>query len=99
MKCKIQSCNNTTSAKGLCNKHYLRKWKHGDVYHKDESTKVAFCVEENCNSPVRSGFCQYCEKHYYRIRRTGTTAERQRKYSLNELTFDIIDHKTAWLMG
>lgn len=28
--CSIDECENRVHAKGLCNKHYLRKWKHGD---------------------------------------------------------------------
>ena len=28
--CSIDECENRVHAKGLCNKHYLRKWNHGD---------------------------------------------------------------------
>lgn len=28
--CSIQDCNNPVVARLLCNKHYLRFWKHGD---------------------------------------------------------------------
>lgn len=31
------------------------------------------CIVDGCENPVRSGGSQYCEKHYYRIRRNGTT--------------------------
>lgn len=30
-KCTFQDCDNQLLAKGLCRKHYLRKWKHGDA--------------------------------------------------------------------
>jgi len=29
--CTVDGCLNEAKALGLCNKHYLRKWKHGDV--------------------------------------------------------------------
>jgi len=32
--CKIEGCENKHKAKGLCRKHYLRLWKHGDPFFK-----------------------------------------------------------------
>lgn len=28
--CNVKGCTESTTAKGLCNKHYLRKWRNGD---------------------------------------------------------------------
>lgn len=30
-KCSIVGCHNSAKAKGLCGKHYMRNWTHGDV--------------------------------------------------------------------
>lgn len=39
--------------------------------------KVDHCTAENCGTPVRSPGAMYCEKHYMRIRRGGTTEKRK----------------------
>lgn len=57
------------------------------------------CQIESCENRARSGKNRYCEKHYYRIRRTGSPEARVRSYSFNEDRFSVIDEDSAWVLG
>lgn len=37
------------------------------------------CTVSGCETPARSGRSPYCEKHYYRVRRNGTTETVQKR--------------------
>jgi|GEM_PF-5408463 len=57
------------------------------------------CTIEDCQNKCRTQSSPYCEKHYYRLRRTGTANEKERKYSVNEKAFDRLNHDKCWLLG
>jgi hypothetical protein len=56
--CDVVDCTNAVKAKGLCNKHYLRKWQHGDVnvVHLDMSRRL------NPGSSLEDRFWSLVEK-------------------------------------
>lgn len=72
-KCSIQGCIKNVHGKGLCGKHYQRLWKHGDPSY--QATRYTICVVDGCQNNTRSSGSPYCEKHYGRIRRRGTTSK------------------------
>lgn len=57
------------------------------------------CSILNCKNFCKSNSSPYCEKHYYRKRRTGTAKERKRKYSINSNIFDNMNGAKAWILG
>ena len=69
--CTIPNCNKTVHGNGLCGLHYQRMWKHGNPLY--QPTQYKICIVDGCNNEVRSSGCKYCEKHYGRLRRRGTT--------------------------
>ncbi len=69
-KCKINDCDGSHSAKGLCGKHYMRMYKYGDTsiskadrYHDEK------CSINDCNKDYEAkGFCRL---HYQRWKKHG----------------------------
>jgi len=57
------------------------------------------CIIKDCEKLARSKFSQYCEKHYYRIRRNGTIKLKYKNYSYDKNAFSVLTPNTAWLMG
>lgn len=57
------------------------------------------CSIKECNNDCRTKSSPYCEKHYYRLRRTGTTDEKERRYSVNEHALDRLSNDKCWLLG
>lgn len=71
--CLIKDCNNTilTFKSGLCRKHYLRKYKYGNINYK---------IKNSPNSG-REQECLYCKKLFYvPIWEDERCKNRQRKY-------------------
>lgn len=79
--CSVEGCSNSIHGKGLCGKHYQRMWKHGDPTYQPK--KYATCIVDGCNRGVRSSGSLYCEKHYGRIRRNGTTDRQAPSQKIN----------------
>lgn len=67
--CKVDGCIIHASKRGMCNKHYLRWWKHGDPNH--EPPNITACRVDGCTKATRSRSIDLCEMHYCRIRRNG----------------------------
>lgn len=47
--CSIKGCDGAHSAKGLCNTHYLRKWRNGSTEDPKIRTITAKQKKEICN--------------------------------------------------
>lgn len=63
-------------------------------------SKNKTCVIDGCDNKIRSGKCQWCEKHYYRNRRNGDPEKLfTRQYRVNEKIFDEWNDSTAWMIG
>lgn len=54
----------------MCNKHYLRWWSGTTV---EDRPIYSECQHDGCDRPPRSKHATWCEAHYHRNRRTGTT--------------------------
>lgn len=75
MSCLVKDCDNEVFRRGYCRKHYMRVLKYGSPTktskgEDDELKTYSKCVVEGCESKTRSKHSPYCEKHYYRLRRT-----------------------------
>lgn len=70
-KCAIDGCNGKMHGNVWCIKHYKRVLIYGNPSHGDK-TRHEKCIIDGCNKNTRSGYSQYCETHYYRMRRNGT---------------------------
>jgi len=81
-KCEAPGCGakprNRVAGKALCNLHGLRLARHGtfDLIARDKKKELKNCVVDQCDNRVRSGGADYCEVHYYRLRRTGKLGPR-----------------------
>lgn len=69
-ECKAPECTRPSRALGYCTKHY-RRFKTGRPL--EDLPTYETCTVEGCASQVRSKHSPYCEVHYYRLRRNGTT--------------------------
>ncbi len=65
--CKVDGCEGRHEAKGYCQKHYTRFWKHDDPLHIIEIT--IGCKVEGCEN--KHAGLGYCAKHYARFKRLG----------------------------
>jgi hypothetical protein len=81
--CIVEACGRPVEKRDLCGKHYQAFWKYGraDAVDAKRSTIKIYtqCTVAGCKRRVRSRICQYCETHYYRIRRNGTLELKPRK--------------------
>jgi hypothetical protein len=68
-KCKVSGCPNPSEKLGLCGKHYQRQWKHGTF---EDRRLRTHCSVQGCTRAPRSRSAEYCETHYYRLRRNGS---------------------------
>lgn len=73
--CQIDGCQREPRSRWqmgvtVCAMHYLRRMQTGsfDDPYADRSPD-GLCMADGCIAEVRSSFGQYCEAHYYRIRR------------------------------
>lgn len=69
--CRVNECFNPIRNKkqGLCNRHYLRQMRHGDVHYKRIYEYQKECMVQDCyNLRCAKG---YCSKHYDRLRTKG----------------------------
>jgi|HigsolmetaAR202D_1030399.scaffolds.fasta_scaffold19790_1 HNH endonuclease. len=73
--CSADYCERRATRKAngqpVCGMHYQRWWKHGDINYRRKEFKK--CIVNGCSDLPRSRYSEYCEKHYMRVRRRGTT--------------------------
>ncbi len=68
--CKVENCENKIRAKNLCNKHYLRSYRHGDpLFTERERSITGICKIEGCENKYYG--LGYCSKHYARFKKYG----------------------------
>lgn len=67
--CAIDGCERPYRARGWCATHYARWKSHGTPDDRPIRTR---CSADDCEQAPRSQSAEYCEKHYYRMRRNGT---------------------------
>lgn len=67
--CSIDGCAKLVKARGWCDTHYQRWWKHGDPVF----TRPVYgrCQVPGCELEPRSRHADLCEMHYGRRRRNG----------------------------
>lgn len=72
--CSITGCERPIRALTLCNMHYERRRRRGEVGSATPLQRgtPGPCIADGCSDATRSTGSPYCEKHYYRLRRNGT---------------------------
>lgn len=86
--CEVDGCANRARSRwgkdgvALCNKHYLRMFVRGSVDDPElpEPPSDGLCIVEGCNVGIRSARAQYCERHYYQVRRSGAVLDKPLRY-------------------
>ena len=68
--CTAQGCAKPHLARGYCGTHWAR-WKRYGSPELPVRPEYDTCAAENCGHSPRSRHSQWCETHYYRIRRQG----------------------------
>lgn len=68
--CTVDGCHRELRARGYCATHWARWRKYGQP-HLPAKTTYEICTAEDCDNPTRTNSSPHCEKHYYRLRRTG----------------------------
>lgn len=71
--CVVEGCVKPLRARGYCCAHWALWRKYGTPAGRPTRE---LCSVSGCDRPVRSKFAEHCETHYYRLRRTGTVADR-----------------------
>lgn len=67
--CSIPECGKTVRARGWCNMHYTRWFKHGDPAVNKNIKPHRICSVEECSN---SFYCKdLCKKHYGRLQAHG----------------------------
>lgn len=79
LSCSVPNCERRHSAKGLCNMHYQRLLKHGDVQAcrapKHPERTPGKCAVDSCGQEVSAR--GWCIRHYQRWRRAGDVEDRK----------------------
>lgn len=70
--CHVKNCTNPIKNKkrGLCNAHYLKFLRFGDVHHHVVPNNAKPCVVEGCDLLRHAK--EYCSKHIYRLETHGS---------------------------
>lgn len=73
--CSIDTCLNPPLARGWCNKHYQRWYKHGDPLTVLSPSQVRVSKPKNCAvegcGPASTLTRGYCSGHHYRLQKYG----------------------------
>lgn len=67
--CIVDGCKNPIKARQLCEKHYARRLRNGNIQYKNIKYKTSKCLAF-CDKLQAS--CGYCDNHYLIFRKTGT---------------------------
>lgn len=68
--CTVDGCSRVLRARGYCATHWAR-WRRYGVPHLPQKVTYDICTAEDCTNQPRTSASPHCEKHYYRLRRTG----------------------------
>jgi hypothetical protein len=72
--CSVGDCYKEAKARGYCHTHWAL-WKRNGKPEKQNRPILNECSAEGCTVPPRSSHAEYCETHYYRLRRSGCLDE------------------------
>lgn len=68
--CQVDECDLPARARGLCQSHYMRAWRHGNAeFPRKHQQRDTLCVVSGCARPHKAQ--GYCNSHYQRWRKTG----------------------------
>ncbi|MBI3194782.1 MAG: hypothetical protein HYZ34_10010 [Ignavibacteriae bacterium] len=68
MMCGLERCNEPILARGLCSKHYMRQYRHGDATVTKHNYRMPHCcrycgtTEPEKFYAERKGICKSCKK-------------------------------------
>lgn len=94
MLCKAVNCDRSARTAGLCQKHYLIYWRHGDYNYSTKQRQAnppELCTMADCNRPHQAR--GYCSLHYDRLKAHGDPAIL--KIRKTPAKFEIVDEHTA----
>lgn len=67
--CAVEDCENRSSSRGWCKKHYSRWFRYGDVAIRKNGEQVGECDVEGCTRPQKTN--HLCGAHHQRVIRWG----------------------------
>lgn len=70
--CTIPGCDRAYRARGWCATHWARWKAHGTTADPKRIPTRTKCSVDECDRKPRSRGAEYCEMHYYRLRRNGS---------------------------
>lgn len=72
-KCAIGDCDKQQFARGWCQAHYSKWYRHGDADYKHKPKKKKKCSIDGCD---KDAWCRtWCSSHYHRMTRYGNPHE------------------------
>lgn len=68
MICIVDNCKNTVFSNKMCQKHYTRNYRYGDVnFYKQNKSQLEICSLDGCNNKTLAQ--NLCSSHYARWKR------------------------------
>lgn len=92
--CTIGDCDGRVSARGWCNKHYLRWRTYGDARAevRARSANVGSCSVDGCDGPSRKR--GWCASHYSQWQKTGEAKPFSYKWATEKMC--VVCGATEW---
>lgn len=70
MYCIVENCKSSVFSKSMCQKHYTRDYRYGDInFFKQNKNQDISCIVDSCNNKPLSK--NLCSSHYARWKRNG----------------------------
>lgn len=69
-ECSVEGCERRGQTRGMCQMHYKRLWRNGDLEVRRRPNREGPCEAPDCEKPKQSS--GLCSTHYSRMREHGT---------------------------
>lgn len=87
--CLIPDCENSSRARGWCQKHYDAWYKHGDPLHQRVLARDQNCTVDECENKIHAR--GLCSKHYERWLARGTTELEKKTPQTRTIKQEVIE--------
>ncbi len=95
--CRVEDCDRPVKARGWCNRHWLRWWRHGST--DDPRKPERFCTVPGCERKhCAKGLC---DRHWSMMHKRGTVEYHCRAWTQredDELLALPVHPKTGWVL-